>query len=76
MLVSRWGNSLGVRLPRTLVKALGLKAGDELEVVSAIPTRIVVARDDSRAQAIDRMRSREWPVPEGYSFDRDEVNTR
>ena len=76
MLVSRWGNSLGVRLPRTLVKALGLKAGDELEVVSALPTRIVVARDDSRAQAIDRMRARAWPLPEGYSFDRDEVNAR
>ena len=76
MLVSKWGNSLGVRLPRTLVKALGLKAGDELEVVSADPNQIVVARNDSRAQAIDRMRARAWPLPEGYSFDRDEVNTR
>ena len=35
MVVSRWGNSLGVRLPRTLVQSLGLKPGDELEVVSA-----------------------------------------
>lgn len=76
MLVSRWGNSLGVRLPRVLVKALGLKAGDELEVVSATPTRIVVAKDDSRVQAIDRMRARAWPIPEGYNFDRDEVNAR
>lgn len=76
MLVSRWGNSLGVRLPRVLVKALGLKAGDELEVVSATPTRIALAKDDSRVQAIDRMRARAWPIPEGYSFDRDEINAR
>jgi len=76
MLVSRWGNSLGVRLPRVLVKALGLKAGDELEVVSATPTRIAVAKDDSRVQAVDRMRARAWPIPEGYSFDRDEINAR
>ncbi len=76
MLVSRWGNSLGVRLPRALVKALGLKAGDELEVVSATPTRIAVAKDDSRVQAIDRMRARAWPIPDGYSFDRDEANAR
>ncbi len=76
MLVSRWGNSLGVRLPRALVKALGLKAGDELEVVSATPTRIAVAKDDSRVQAIDRMRARAWRIPDGYSFDRDEVNAR
>lgn len=67
---------MGVRLPRALVKALGLKAGDELEVVSATPTRIAVAKDDSRVQAIDRMRARAWPIPDGYSFDRDEANAR
>lgn len=76
MRVSRWGNSLGVRLPQKLVNALGLKPGDELEVVAATPTRIVVAKADSRVQAIERMRAREWPIPEGYSFDRDEVNAR
>ena len=48
MLVSKWGNSLGVRLPQKLVNALGLKPGDELEVVAATPTRIVVAKPDIR----------------------------
>ncbi len=76
MLVSRWGNSLGVRLPRAVVDDLGLKPGDELEVVAAVPNRIVLARNDRRAQAVDRMRGRAWSVPEGYAFDRDEANTR
>ncbi len=76
MRVSKWGNSLGVRLPRALVNALGLKPGDELEVVEARPSRIVVRRDDSRTQAVDRMRARAWPVPDGYAFDRDEANAR
>ena len=76
MLVSRWGNSLGVRLPRVLVDTLGLKPGDELEVVASTATRIVVAKDDCRAQAVDRMRGRAWPVPEGYAFDRDDANAR
>ena len=76
MLISKWGNSLGVRLPRTLVNDLGLKPGDKLDVVAATPTRIVVARDDRRAQAVDRMRARALPVPEGYAFDRDEANAR
>jgi len=31
MRVSKWGNSLAVRLPDTIVKALKLKAGDEIE---------------------------------------------
>jgi len=76
MMVSRWGNSLGVRLPRALVDDLGLKPGDELAVVAATPTRIEVAKDVRRAQAVDRMRARAWPIPDGYSFDRDEANAR
>ena len=28
MHVAKWGNSLGVRLPRKLVEEMGLKAGD------------------------------------------------
>ena len=76
MLVSRWGNSLGVRIPRALVDTLGLKPGDELEVVASTATRVVVAKDDRRAHAVDRMRGRAWPVPEGYAFDRDDANAR
>ena len=70
------GNTLAVRLYQVLVNALGLKAGDEFEVVAATPGRVVVRKDDSRTQAADRMRSRAWPVPDGYAFDRDEANAR
>ena len=66
MVVSRWGNSLGVRLPRTLVQSLGLKPGDELEVVSASRARIILAVDDRRAKAVERMRARALRRPEGY----------
>ena len=76
MVVSRWGNSLAVRLPRTLVERLGLKPGDELEVVAATSERIAVAKDPRRAEAVDRMRARALPVPDGYVFDRDEINAR
>ena len=65
-----------MRLPRALVNDLGIKPGDELDVVAATPTRIVVAKDERRAHAVDRMRARALPLPEGYAFDRDEVNTR
>ena len=76
MVVSRWGNSLGVRLPRALVKELGLEPGDELEVISASPARIILAVDDRRAKAVQRMRARALRRPEGYAFDREETNTR
>ncbi len=76
MQVSKWGNSLAVRLPKALVEDLGLKSGDELEIVSAAPERIAVARDDNRERAVERMRARAWPMPEDQAFDREEANTR
>ncbi len=30
--VSRWGNSLGVRIPKQLAEAVQLKEGDEIEI--------------------------------------------
>ncbi len=35
MLVSKWGNSLAVRLPADLVRQLGLKEGDQIELEKA-----------------------------------------
>lgn len=35
MQVSKWGNSLAIRLPAAVVKALKLHAGDDIEVVVA-----------------------------------------
>jgi len=32
MQVAKWGNSLAVRLPRSVVDALGLKEGDNIEI--------------------------------------------
>lgn len=76
MLVAKWGNSLGVRLPRALVDDLGLKPGDDLRIVAATSTRIEVMKDARREQAVDRMRARRLQFPAGYAFDRDEANAR
>ena len=76
MRVSEWGNSLGVRLPRALVDHLGLKPGDDLQIVAATSKRIEVVKDTSREQAVDRMRGRALRFPAGYAFDRDEANAR
>jgi antitoxin MazE len=76
MHVAKWGNSLAVRLPKALVEALGLKAGDELSVVAASKKEIVVAKRDRRAEFLKAMEQFNWPTPEGYKFDRDEANER
>jgi antitoxin MazE len=75
--VSKWGNSLGVRLPKALVDQLDLKEGDELNVVAARNDTIEVETTRQRRQrALDRMAQRNWTRPPGYKFDRDEANER
>ncbi len=76
MRVSKWGNSLAVRLPKAVVNELGLKAGDRLKIVSATPERLAVAKDESRLWAMARMRARALPIPSDYVFDREEASTR
>jgi antitoxin MazE len=77
MQVSRWGNSLAVRLPKALVEQLGLKEGDQLNVVAAKDGAIEVeTAEDRRRRALGRMAARNWTLPEGYRFDRDEANER
>ena len=76
MQVSKWGNSLAVRLPKALVENLGLEPGDELEIVEASTSRLSVLKADRRAAAMERMAAREWSVSAGYHFDRSEANER
>ncbi len=74
MRVSKWGNSLAVRLPKAVVGKLGLKPGDRLKTVFATRERLAAARGENRLRAIERMRARALPIPANYAFNRDEAN--
>ena len=76
MRVAKWGNSLAVRLPKDLVEALSLKAGDELEIVDASRQRLAVSKDERRKQALERLASMRVELPADYRFDREEANER
>lgn len=76
MQVARWGNSLAIRLPKALVDRLGLRPGDEIDVVATGERQLVVARDDRREAAIARMRARGLPISDDYRLDRDAANER
>jgi len=77
MQISKWGNSLAVRLPKALVDQLGLKEGDELNVVAASKETIEVeTKEARRRRAIERLASLNWTLPPDYKFDRDEANER
>jgi len=76
MRVSRWGNSLGVRLPSVVVEALGLKDGDSVEIRIADSRTFEVSRDQSRERALARLRKLRRPLPPGFVFDRTDANAR
>lgn len=76
MRVAKWGNSLAVRIPDAIVKALKLKTGDEIEIVASGARRFEVGRDRSREQALKKLRALKKPLPKGFRFDRDEANAR
>jgi antitoxin MazE len=75
--VSKWGNSLAVRLPKALAEQLGLKQGGQLNVVAAREGAIEVeTRQHQRRRALERMAARHWTFPRGSRFDRDEADER
>jgi antitoxin MazE len=76
MQVSKWGNSLALRLPKAVVDALKLKEGDDIEVVVAGRRQFAIGRDTSRQRAFARLRALKRPLPAGFKFDRDEANER
>lgn len=76
MRVSRWGNSLAVRLPLSLARELGVREGDELEAEVIAPRRLGLARDAERDEALAGLRSLRGRLPVNFQFDRDEANAR
>ena len=76
MQVSKWGNSLAVRLPSAVVEALDLKEGDEIEISIAGKRDFRVARDRSKDRALDQLREMKWTFPPDFRFNRDEINER
>jgi antitoxin MazE len=76
MQVSKWGNSLAIRIPASVVEALKLKEGDEVEIHVAGERAFDIARDRSRERALERIRTFKWTLPADWKFDREEANRR
>jgi antitoxin MazE len=80
MKVSKWGNSLAIRLPAGLVEKLGLKEGDELleQTGFAEEKQVLLKLELSKEERIERLREFRKTVkwPDGYKFNRDELYDR
>lgn len=76
MQVSKWGNSLAIRIPAQVAEALNLKEGDEIAVRVAGDRIFEVERDGGRERMVERLRALARPLPAGWRFSRDEANER
>lgn len=76
MQVAKWGNSLAVRFPASLVQALNLKEGEEIELHLLGERSLAVARKDTPEQLLERLRALRGRLPADFHFDRQEAQER
>lgn len=76
MQVSKWGNSLAIRLPAAVVEALALRAGDEIEVVVADRRLFEIRKKPGRDALVERLRAFRDRLPADFVFDREDAHAR
>lgn len=75
MQVARWGNSLAVRLPVELVRKLGVKEGDRIDLV-ADEGALKVRREPSAEEVLADLRRFRGRLAPRNRLSRDAANER
>ena len=76
MQVAKWGNSLAVRLPASVVEALQLREGDDIEIVIDGTRTFAVRKMPGEEERLARLREFRGKLPKDFKFSRDEANAR
>lgn len=76
MQVSKWGNSLAVRLPVSVVETLQLKEGDEIEIHVVGARAFGVKKAPAARELLARLREFRGRLPADFKFDRLQANER
>ncbi len=75
MQIAKWGNSLAVRLPIDLVRRLGLKEGDQIDVVANDAT-LKIQRQPRAEEVLERLRYLRGKLPAAERLSRDAAHER
>ncbi|SEM26056.1 transcriptional regulator/antitoxin, MazE [Roseovarius azorensis] len=75
MQIAKWGNSLAVRLPAELVRKLGLKEGDQIDLVKD-GGRFKVQRQPRADEVLDGLRRFRGKLPAAERLTRDAAHER
>lgn len=76
MRVSKWGNSLAVRIPVSVAEAMDLKEGDDIDLKPAPGSGFEVVRKRDRQEILKELRKFRGLLPADFKFDREEANAR
>lgn len=76
MRVSKWGNSLAIRIPQDVAEALGIREGDDVELRAGEIRALLLDRQMRREEAIEGLRRFRGRLPADFKFDREEANAR
>jgi antitoxin MazE len=74
MQIAKWGNSLAVRIPATVVEALKLKVGDDIEIHIAGDKVFEIEKKPSAQELLARLRKYRGRLPADFKFDRLEAH--
>lgn len=75
MQIAKWGNSLAVRLPAELVRELGLKEGDRIDLIPGAGG-LSVLRQPRAEEVLERLRRLRGRLPAEHRLSRDEAHER
>ena len=70
MQVSKWGNSLAIRLPAAVVEALGLREGDDVTLHAMGARALEVEKTPMPRELLARLRKYRGRLPQDFKFDR------
>lgn len=75
MQVAKWGNSLAVRLPAELVREMGLKEGDQIDLIRE-DEALKVRRQPRVEEVLAGLRRFRGSLPANERLNRDEAHER
>lgn len=76
MQVAKWGNSLAVRLPASVIKVLDLHEGDDIEINVVESRCFEITKKPESLELLSRLRKFRGRLPSDFKFDRLDANER
>ena len=73
---SKWGNSLAIRIPSSIVNALELKKGEEIEFHLSRKRSFEIVKKPTTMALLDRLNQLRGNLPADFPFDLMQSNER